>query len=231
MGFARQLTPDEIFEQVAKFSAELKKENKRLSNVVMMGMGEPLANYKNVMEAIKRMNTDLGIGARKITVSTVGVVPNIRKLMDEDLQVRLAVSLHCSSDEERSQLLPANKRYGGLDELMNTIREYIDTTNRRVTLEWALIENENDTPEVARQLGQLLKRFGIRRDMTHINLIPLNPTGGYEGSPSGRKNVNEFVNVLDKEFGIKATPRVRRGIDIGKLSIIWIAPKYYTFSV
>ena len=91
------------------------------------------------MEAIKRMNTDLGIGARKITVSTVGVVPNIRKLMEEDLQVRLAVSLHCSSDEERSQLLPANKRYGGLDELMNTIREYIDTTNRRVTLEWALI--------------------------------------------------------------------------------------------
>ena len=214
MGFARQLTPDEIFEQVARFAAELKKDNKRLSNVVMMGMGEPLANYRNVMEAIKRMNTDLGIGARKITVSTVGVVPNIRKLMEEDIQVRLAVSLHCSTEEERSQLLPANRRYGGLDELMSTIREYIDTTNRRVTLEWALIENENDTPEVARQLGQLLSRFGIRRDMTHINLIPLNPTGGFEGSPSGRRNVNEFVNVLDKEFGITATPRVRRGIDI-----------------
>ncbi len=180
----------------------------------MMGMGEPLANYRNVMEAVRRMNEDLGIGARKITVSTVGVVPNIRKLMNEDIQVRLAVSLHCSSEEERSQLLPANKRYGGLDELMNTIREYIDTTNRRVTLEWALIENENDTPEVARELGNLLTRFCIRRDMTHINLIPLNPTGGFEGSPSGRNNVNEFVRVLDKEFGIKATPRVRRGIDI-----------------
>jgi len=214
MGFARQLTPDEIFEQVARFAAELSKEDKRLSNIVMMGMGEPLANYRNVMEAIRRMNTDLGIGARKITVSTVGVVPNIRKLIQEDIQVRLAVSLHCSSDEERTQLLPANKRYGGLDELMMAIREYIDTTNRRVTLEWALIENENDTPDVARQLGHLLKRFGIRRDMTHVNLIPLNPTGGFEGGPSGRKNVNEFVNVLEKEFGITATPRMRRGIDI-----------------
>jgi len=97
---------------------------------------------------------------------------------------------------------------------MLAIREYIDTTNRRVTLEWALIENENDTPEVARQLGQLLKRFGIRRDMTHVNLIPLNPTGGFEGSPSGRGNVNEFVDVLSREFGITATPRVRSGIDI-----------------
>ena len=214
MGFARQLTPDEIFEQVARFSAELHKDDKRLSNVVMMGMGEPLANYRNVMEAVNRMNSDLGIGARKITISTVGVVPNIKKLIKEDIQVRLAVSLHCSSDEERTQLLPANKRYGGLDELMLAIREYIDTTNRRVTLEWALIENENDTPEVARQLGQLLKRFGIRRDMTHVNLIPLNPTGGFEGSPSGRGNVNEFVDVLSREFGITATPRVRRGIDI-----------------
>ncbi len=214
MGFARQLTQDEIFEQVARFAAELKGENKRLSNVVMMGMGEPLANYRNVLAAIRRMNSELGIGARKITVSTVGVVPNIKKLMEEDIQVRLALSLHCANDEERTALLPANKRYGGLDELMETIREYIYTTNRRVTLEWALIENENDTPEVARELGQLLRRFEIRRDMIHINVIPLNPTGGFEGSPSGRSGVHAFVSTLDKEFGLKATPRVRRGIDI-----------------
>jgi len=185
-----------------------------MGNVVMMGMGEPLANYRNVLGAIRRMNSELGIGARKITVSTVGVVPNIKKLMEEDIQVRLALSLHCANDEERSALLPANKRYGGLDELMKTIREYIYTTNRRVTLEWALIENENDTPEVARQLGQLLRRFEIRRDMVHINVIPLNPTGGFEGSPSGRNGVHSFVSTLDKEFGLKATPRVRRGIDI-----------------
>jgi adenine C2-methylase RlmN of 23S rRNA A2503 and tRNA A37 len=178
------------------------------------GMGEPLANYRNVLGAVKRMNDDLGIGARKITISTVGVVPNIKKLMEEDIQVRLALSLHCANDEERSALLPANRRYGGLDELMKTIREYIYTTNRRVTLEWALIENENDTPEVARQLGQLLQRFEIRRDMVHINVIPLNPTGGFKGSPSGRKGVHDFVSTLDKEFGLKATPRVRRGIDI-----------------
>jgi len=214
MGFARQLTQEEIYEQVATFASELKGSGKRLSNVVMMGMGEPLANYRNVIGAIRRMNEELGIGARKITVSTVGVVPNIKKLMEEDIQVRLALSLHCANDEERSALLPANRRYGGLDELMKTIREYIYTTNRRVTLEWALIENENDTPETARELGRLLQRFDIRRDMVHINVIPLNPTGGFEGSPSGRKGVHAFVSTLDKEFGLKATPRVRRGIDI-----------------
>lgn len=214
MGFARQLTAEEIYEQVCKFAIELKRQDKRLSNIVMMGMGEPLANYRNVMTAIRRINKDLGIGARKITISTVGIVPNIRKLIEDDLQVRLAVSLHCSDDDQRSELLPANRRYGGLDELMSTVKEYIDRTGRRVTFEWALIEGQNDTPEIARQLGNLLKRHEIRRDMAHINLIPLNPSGGYSGTATGRLKVNEFVAVLDKEFGLKATPRVRRGIDI-----------------
>jgi 23S rRNA (adenine2503-C2)-methyltransferase len=152
MGFARQLTSDEILEQVARFDTELDAVRgrivvirngglTRLSNIVFMGMGEPLANYRNVKEAIHRITQDLGIGARKITVSTVGVVPNIRKLFsDPDMpQVRLAVSLHCASDAERTKLLPANARYGGLDELMLTLKEYIETTNRRITLEWALI--------------------------------------------------------------------------------------------
>jgi len=214
MGFARQLTPDEIYEQVARFASELQGQGGRLSNVVLMGMGEPLANYRNVMTAVKRMNDDLGIGARKITISTVGIVPNIKKLMHEELQVRLAVSLHCSNEEERSALLPANKRYGGLDELMMTIKEYINVTNRRITLEWALIEGQNDKVEVAKELGNLIKRFGIRRDMIHVNVIPLNPTGGFAGSPSGRMRVNAFLKILEDEFGIKATPRVRRGIDI-----------------
>ena len=177
-------------------------------------MGEPLANYRNVIAAIRRMNTELGIGARKITVSTVGVVPSIKKLMNEDIQVRLAVSLHCATDEERTALLPANKRYGGLDELMVTIKEYVTTKKQRVTFEWALIEGENDTPEVARTLGRLLKRHGIRSDMAHVNLIPLNPTGGFGGGPSGRANVNRFVEVLEREFSVSATPRMRRGIDI-----------------
>ena len=214
MGFARQLSSDEIFEQVARFDSELKGRGERLSNVVFMGMGEPLANYRNVVTAIRRMNIELGIGARRITVSTVGVVPSIRKLTEEDLQVGLAVSLHCASEEERDALLPANKRYGGIDELLSAVREYTDKTKRRVTFEWALIEGQNDDPTVARRLGRLLKRHGLRRDLCHVNVIPLNPTGGYGGSPSGRRAVEGFVKVLDSEFGISATPRMRRGIDI-----------------
>jgi len=218
MGFARQLSPDEIYEQVARFASELRAEqpSRRLSNVVFMGMGEPLANYKNVMAAIGRIGKELGIGSRKITVSTVGLTPNIRKLyMDDDAPpVKLAVSLHCASDEERSKLLPANKRYGGLEELMSTVREYTESTKRRMTFEWALIEGENDSPEVARELGKLIKSYDIRPDMVHINLIPLNPTGGFGGSPSSRKRVERFVTVLNSEFNISATPRMRRGIDI-----------------
>ena len=223
MGFARQLTPDEIIEQVARFDAELRRDQgangggaSRVSNVVFMGMGEPLANYRNVRTAINRITQDLGIGARKITVSTVGVIPNIRKLFSdpEMPQVRLAVSLHCASDQERTKLLPANARYGGLDELMLTLKDYIEATNRRITLEWALIEDQNDDPATAKQLGNLVKRFGIRRDMVHVNVIPLNPTGGFGGSPSGRSRVNEFCSTLVDDFGIACTPRVRRGIDI-----------------
>ena len=185
------------------------------SSIITKGMGEPLANYRNVMSAIRRMNTELGIGARRITVSTVGVVPSIRKLAEEDLQVGLAVSLHCASEEERDALLPANKRYGGIDELLTAVREYTDKTKRRVTFEWALIEGQNDDPSVARRLGRLLKRHGLRRDLCHVNVIPLNPTGGFpQGSPSGRRSVEGLVKVLESEFSISATPRMRRGIDI-----------------
>lgn len=230
MGFSRQLTPEEIFEQVARFSSELAQKEQqgkksgqtpekttgrstRLSNIVFMGMGEPLANYRNVVKAVKRIQSELGIGHRKITISTVGIVPNIAKLAKDLPQVRLAVSLHCANDKERSELLPANTRYGGLDELMKTLQYYIETTGKRITLEWALIELENDTPETARQLGKLIKKW-LRRDMVHVNVIPLNPTGGYGGSPSGRQRVNTFVNILKEEYGVACTPRVRRGIDI-----------------
>ncbi|CAJ1962615.1 unnamed protein product [Cylindrotheca closterium] len=247
MGFSRQLTADEIFEQVARFASELsqqdqqekkelKKQNSngkgqtqehysrnqqqktsgrstRLSNLVFMGMGEPLANYKNVKKAIQRIQSELGIGHRKITVSTVGIVPNIYKMAEELPQVRLAVSLHCANDEERSDLLPANKRNGGLKELMKALQDYISTTGKRVTLEWALIEGENDTPETAHELGRLIKKW-LRKDMVHINVIPLNPTGGFGGSPSGRQRVNAFCAILEDKYGVACTPRVRRGIDI-----------------
>ena len=223
MGFSRQLTADEILEQVSRFAAELKKDDdgvktngrqKRLSNIVFMGMGEPLANYKNVVEAVGRIQDEIGIGARKITISTVGLVPNIRKLMVDLPQVRLAVSLHCATDDERSALLPANKRNGGLKELMTCLSDYIATTGRRITLEWALIEGENDTPETAHNLGNLIKKYDLRRDMIHINVIPLNPTGGYGGDPSSKGRVNAFCAILENSYGIACTPRVRRGIDI-----------------
>ena len=236
------MTSDEIFEQVARFASELnqqqhqttKKEKKlnkdsdngnnirshgratRLSNIVFMGMGEPLANYRNVRAAIQRITTELGISSRRITVSTVGIVPNIRKLTkDESMPpVRLAVSLHCATDGERDELMPVNRRYGGLKELMSALREYIDTTGRRVTLEWALIAGQNDSIDTARQLGKLIRQHKLRRDMVHVNVIPLNPTGGFNGTPTKRGAVNTFCSTLEDEFSISCTPRVRRGIDI-----------------
>jgi hypothetical protein len=143
-------------------------------------------------------------------------VPNIRKLTDDEEMppVRLAVSLHNANNEARSKLMPANARYGGLDELMASLKNYIDTTGRRITLEWALIEGQNDTPQVASELGQLIRRFGLRRDMVHVNVIPLNPTGGFAGSPSGRKRVDDFIKTLVDNYGVACTPRMRRGIDI-----------------
>jgi 23S rRNA (adenine2503-C2)-methyltransferase len=198
MGFRRQLSVDEILEQVARFAAELQQKrdkdnvvqpsnsrssnsnnsNKqpppRLSNIVFMGMGEPLSNYVNVRTAIQRIVNELGIGARRITVSTVGIVPRIRQMwQDPEMPagVRLAVSLHCASDEERDALLPANRRYGGLDALLASLQEYQEGTNRRITLEWALIAGQNDSVETARKLGNLLtKRGQLRRDLLHINV-------------------------------------------------------------
>ncbi|CAM9426358.1 unnamed protein product [Pylaiella littoralis] len=209
MGFKRQLTSAEIFEQAYRFSQELQARGDRLSNVVFMGMGEPLANYKNVMEAVNRINTELGIGARHITISTVGLVPRILRLSQEDIQVKLAVSLHAANDRERSALLPVNRRFP-LSELMEACREYVDVSGRRMTFEWALIQGENDSAEVASELGRLLRPL---KGMCHVNIIPLNPTAGYKGGPSMAEAVNQFVDVLARN-GVPATPRIRRGIDI-----------------
>jgi 23S rRNA (adenine2503-C2)-methyltransferase len=213
MGYARQLTADEIVEQVGRYVHLAKNQDGRLSNIVFMGMGEPLANYRNVKTAIDRIMDEYGIGARKITVSTVGIVPNIRKLAIDLPQVRLAVSLHVANDQGRTELLPANKRNGGLTELMTTLREYIETTGHRITLEWALIEGTNDDIDTANELVSLIKRHDLRRDMVHVNVIPLNPTGGYSGGPSQRQSVNKFCAQVE-QGGIACTPRMRRGIDI-----------------
>jgi len=207
MGFARHLSSDEIFEQAARYASELADEGERLSNIVLMGMGEPFHNYDNVLTAIRRLNGELGIGARHITVSTVGLVPQIRKFAEEGLQVRLAISLHAATNEERGKLLPINRRWP-VEELIQACRDYVAATSRRVTFEWALIAGENDTPEEAHKLGRLLK--GLK---CHVNVIPLNPTGGYDGSPSGTDAVERFVGILGK-YGVPGTIRVRRGIDI-----------------
>ena len=207
MGFARQLTSTEIFEQAALFARELQAEGERLSNIVMMGMGEPFANYDAVMEAVRRINRELGVGARHITISTVGLVPKIRQLADEGIQVTLAVSLHAATDEARSKIMPVNRRYP-LAELMSACRDYVAKGGRRVTFEWALIAGKNDTVEVAEQLGKLLA--GLQ---CHVNLIPLNPTPGYGEQPSTDADARRFVEILAMH-GVPATVRVRRGIDI-----------------
>ncbi|MCZ7540563.1 MAG: 23S rRNA (adenine(2503)-C(2))-methyltransferase RlmN [Anaerolineae bacterium] len=209
MGFARHLTAGEIVEQALIFARQLEAEGERLSNVVLMGMGEPFHNYDATLEAIARLNDPhgLNIGQRHITVSTVGLVPAIRQFAEEGLQVKLAISLHAATDEERGKLLPVNRRWP-LAELMDAVRDYIARTGRRVTFEWALIAGENDTPEQAERLGKLLE--GVK---AHVNLIPLNPTQQYAGRPSDPARVAAFQQILTRHR-VPSTVRVRRGIDI-----------------
>ncbi len=207
MGFSRHLSVTEIFEQAMLFARELADDDERLSNVVLMGMGEPFHNYDASVDAMHRLMNDLSIGARHITVSTVGLVPQIRQFADEGLQVKLAISLHAANDTARAGLLPVNKRWD-IKELVQACGYYISRTGRRVTFEWALIHGETDTPEQAHELGALLKGM-----LCHVNVIPLNPTAGYGGTPSEVAATDAFVATL-AEYGVSATVRVRRGIDI-----------------
>lgn len=207
MGFARHLSAAEIFEQALRFARDLEANGERLSNVVLMGMGEPFHNYEASVAAIRLLMERLNIGARHITVSTVGLAPQIRQFADEGLQVRLAISLHAASDDARTALLPVNKKWP-LADLMAACRYYVDKTGRRVTFEWAAIAGQNDTQEDAHRVGRLLKGL-----MCHLNIIPLNPTGGFAGGPAMRDRIDEFVTILES-YGISATVRVRRGIDI-----------------
>ncbi len=209
MGFMRHLTIGEIVGQFTYFSRKLKADDGRVSNVVMMGMGEPLHNYDNTLASIDRMTDPTGIdlGNRKITISTVGMIPAMKRYADEQRQTPLAVSLHAATDEERTKLIPPNKRWP-IAELMDACRYTIEKTGRRLTFEWALINGKNDTIEQAEKLGALLKGM-----LCHVNLIPLNPTKGFDGRPSNPERVEAFINKLG-EYGVSATVRVRRGIDI-----------------
>ncbi len=188
----------------------------RLTNVVVMGMGEPFANYERAWQALQTITDKDGfnLGARHITVSTVGLPQGIRKMAGEPLQVNLAVSLHAPNDELRGQLLPINQRYP-IREVLAAIADYIQRTRRRVTFEYAMMDGINDTPQLAAELAGLLKplRSPTGGVMCHVNLIPLNPVAESPYQPSSDANALAFQRILERN-GIPATVRLRRGIDI-----------------
>lgn len=209
MGFKRHLSSGEIAEQVLHIARALKSREDLLTNVVVMGMGEPFHNYEATLEALHRLNDPRGFdfGARRFTVSTVGLVPMIERFMKEEKQFNLAVSLHAATDRLRDELLPINRRYP-LDALIPSCRAYVERTHRRITFEWALIEDVNDGLGQAHALANLLQGM-----ICHVNLIPLNPTHGYKGTGSPSERARAFCQTL-QEAGISCTVRARRGIDI-----------------
>ena len=209
MGFKRHLSSGEIVAQVLFYARMLKERNEVVTNIVLMGMGEPFHNYDNTTEAIDRLNDPSGFnfGARRFTISTVGLVPQIRRFADEKRQVNLAISLHAADDESRVAMLPVNKRYK-IDDVIEACKYYVEQTHRRITFEWALIHGVNDSPEVAKKLAARLKGL-----MCHVNAIPLNPTTGYNGQATSRERAAKFKETLE-QAGIPCTIRMRRGIDI-----------------
>jgi 23S rRNA (adenine2503-C2)-methyltransferase len=209
MGLERNLTPGEIVEQVIYFARYLANGDERLTNLVIMGMGEPFHNYQATMQAIKTLNDPTGFkfGSRRITISTIGIVPMIKRFAHENQQVNLAVSLHAATDELRSELVPINKRYP-LDELIQTCKEYVQITGRRITFEWALVHEVNDDLDQAQALVDLIQGLNC-----HVNLIPLNPTQGYAGRATAQERVKGFLDFL-VEHKITCTIRVRQGVDI-----------------
>lgn len=209
MGFKRNLSSGQIVEQVLYYARMLAEEGSRVTNIVLMGMGEPFHNYDQTIRAINLLNDPEGynFGQRRFTISTVGLVPQIYQFADENSQVNLAVSLHAANDELRASMLPVNKRYP-LSDLIRACRYYVQKTNRRITFEWALINEVNDTPEQAQELARLLSGL-----LCHVNVIPLNPTHGYNGLASTRERAQAFQQHLETA-GIPCTIRTRRGIDI-----------------
>lgn len=220
-GFRRNLSAGEIIEQVLFFARALSSQGERVTHIVLMGMGEPLLNYDNVWQAIETWHDEAGfaLGARRVTLSTAGVVPGIDQLSRERLQIGLSVSLHAADDALRDELVPLNRRYP-LRDLLAACRRYVERTNRRVTFEYALIDGLNDSAEQAQALVRLLSGL-----LSHVNLIPLNPgpaergrrqradgvRTGYTRPP--RERVERFREVLES-CGTPVTVRLGRGVDI-----------------
>ena len=209
MGFHRNLTSGEIVAQALHFARMLRSEGQPLTNVVLMGMGEPLLNYEATLAAIRRLTDPqgFGLGQRHVTLSTAGLVPGIERLAGEGLQITLAISLHAATDSLRNQLVPTNRRYD-LDALFEACHRYVQRTGRRISVEWALIEGVNDTRQQAQALAARLAGL-----LAHVNLIPLNPTSGYAGRPSSHTALAAFTATLEQHH-IPYTLRVRRGIEI-----------------
>ena len=218
-GLARNLTAGEIVAQALDFARLLAspaapprvdvERPATVSNIVLMGMGEPMHNYDNVWMALRRLTAPegFGLGARAITLSTVGLVPMIDRMAEEGIQIGLAVSLHAPNDELRSRLVPINRRYP-VDMLLDAVRRYIGRTHRRVTFEYALMQGINDSPELAQELAQKLSGL-----LCHVNLIPLNPTPDSPYQPTSAEDTEAFANVL-RQKGVSTTVRLRRGIEI-----------------
>ncbi len=207
MGFKRNLEPLEIVEQILFFARYLKKENKRITNIVFMGMGEPFLNYENIIKAIRIINgkDELNIGARNISISTVGIIESIKKLSQEKLQVNLAVSLHAPNNKSRDKIMPINKKYP-IETILKTVDDYIKKTRRQVMFEYLLIKGINDSDACAIELAKLIKK-----PLYFLNLILYNPTGEFQSSSPER--VKKFKSVLKKE-GVKFSQRYEFGQDI-----------------
>ena len=222
MGFDRHLTPGEIVAQVLHFARELRAQPwsaaglpgsapiDHITNIVLMGMGEPLHNYNNVLQALHILNNADGfrLGARHMTLSTAGLVPAIRKLAQEPMQINLAVSLHAPTDELRSTTMPINKKYP-LAELMAAVQDYIKATGRQVTFEYVLLSGVNDTPAHAHQLAALLTPF---KQFAHVNCIPVNATTADYRTP-GPQAIQAFRAILS-QHGVSNSVRAERGDDI-----------------
>jgi len=204
--FVRNLTSGEIVEQILA----VERDNKiRISNVVFMGIGEPLDNYDNVVNAIRIINNQKGIniGARHISISTSGLVPKIYKLAEENIQCTLSISLHATTDEKRSAMMPVNNRYN-IAELLQACRDYIEKTNRRISFEYALAKDNNDNLDDAQRLVKLLKGM-----ICHVNLIPINKIENGDYTKSSNENIMKFRDYLN-DHGIVATIRRELGSDI-----------------
>lgn len=208
-GFTRNLSAGEIMGQIMFVMRLLKTTDEKLTNVVFMGMGEPFLNYSALMKSIDNLTNPefLNFGSRRITISTVGIIPKLKEFTALDSQVNLAVSLHAPENELRSMLVPANRLHP-LKSLIDACREYTDKTRRRITFEYALIQDVNDSDTHAKQLISLIKGM-----LCHVNLIALNPSNEYPLPGSSRERVDAFAKILT-DYGIPCSIRLRRGIEI-----------------